>query len=183
MPGHRWCLAKLLHTESYLYFHYIHQNQIFKWFLKNICAIVSQPTFEIHTGHFAKTPNKRFHKTGIKSKKRPHRLVWSLFGSPCWTCFFLQKISPSYCCGARQLLRLTKQTRTSPTAATRSGRSSCHRQRSPRSLPPSHAQSVSQRLIHGSIISSPQEIIKNTIQTDGVFYWLPLLDLNQRPAD
>ena len=48
---------------------------------------------------------------------------------------------PVSCCGARQLLRLAKQACILPTAATRSGRLLCHRQRSLRS--PSRTQKLS----------------------------------------
>ena len=47
-------------------------------------------------------------------------------------CFLLRYAQPS-CCGARQSLRLTQQACTLPTAATRSPRFICHRQRSVRS--------------------------------------------------
>ncbi len=60
-----------------------------------------------------------------------------VFWLPLPNLLFSEKHSPSYCCGARQSLHPSKRACTLPTAATRSGRSSCHRQRSLRSLPPS----------------------------------------------
>ena len=61
----------------------------------------------------------------------------------------------SSCCGARQKLRLSKQARFLPTAATRSPRSSRHRRRSDRSPSPSRTVWVS-RLCPACWVTSPQ---------------------------
>ena len=79
-----------------------------------------------------------------------------------------------------------KRLRPSPTAATRSGRSSRPRRRSRRSLPPS-LRSVGITTIRQSQLSDANASENGNKKSPSdwmvIFYWLPLLDLNQRPAD